>query len=87
MNILLDNFENSSIVNNLIYLELNNLKSFDESLSLDLESKKRKLNDIKIQRKRNCLEFKPINNFLINRWNEKIDEFVDVGIELLKTKL
>lgn len=71
---------NSEYVKNLLLLE-----SRDMSMELDhLESKivtKRKLfAQAKSSRKKQAKDFKPINDFLGNRWTEKINELAELQI-------
>jgi hypothetical protein len=73
---------NSNILNNLLILESEFLKSKLTSLNSSISKKRKLLDNIIDERKRQRKNFKPINDFLNNRWNEKINELAELQLRL-----
>ncbi|KAG0681651.1 hypothetical protein C6P40_004147 [Pichia californica] len=71
-------------LNNLIALESSSLDLQKSNLQSQLSKKRKSLEQISNQRKKQIKDFKPINDFLYNRWNEKINELIQLQIQLEK---
>ena len=73
--------QNEWIVNNESWTQL------EKSLDDEINTKRKRMQYTTSERKRRCLDFKPVNDFLQNRWNEKVDELISVGVLLSEKEL
>ncbi|QPG72853.1 hypothetical protein FOA43_000155 [Brettanomyces nanus] len=78
---------NSNLVGNQWIMKLDQLERLNKQADSELNLKRRRIDELLEIRKRRCLEFKPINEFMRNRWNEKIDELIVVGVQLAERQL
>lgn len=67
-------------LNNLTLLHSIDLSNVNKSLDLQIAKKRKLLDDTKATRKKRLHDFKPINNFLNNRWNEKINQLIELSL-------
>lgn len=56
----------------------------NEQIKQELNSKKRKIDEINLDRKNMQLEAKPVIDYLEERWNQGIKNNVDIGVETIK---
>lgn len=71
---------NSQVIDNLLIIESHQLKHKLDELDNLLSKKRKILDDVSKKRKKQSIDFKPINDFLYNRWNEKINQLIDLQI-------
>lgn len=81
VNNLVKSFSKSNI-SNLLLLESIELQSNLESNKSLLDRKRKHLDDLIQKRKKQALDFTPINDFLDNRWNEKVNELIQLQLQL-----
>ncbi|KAG7835010.1 hypothetical protein KL919_002010 [Ogataea angusta] len=80
--LLLNGQENAQEINkNKWMTHLDNLKQHQEALERAIERKRRHKDEINEERKRQCTEFEPMNEYLGTRWTEKMEELIDIGVE------
>lgn len=74
--------QNEDQIRNLQLQHLNNLTVIEEEYTNDLHQKRQRIDDVNTTRKRRQVEdFKPVNDYLNDRWKEGIKSVVDLGIE------
>lgn len=71
---------NTQSLNNLLTLEHNDLQNNNKDLSTLLNKKRAAVDELKSNRQKQIKSFHPINNFLLNRWNEKVNQLLDIEI-------
>lgn len=71
---------------NLLQLEAADARATQELLQQSLSKKRKLLQQVAEQRKRQILDFKPVDDFLNNRWNEKLNELTQLQIEKLSSE-
>lgn len=72
---------NRMIVENGWLIKNDQLEQMNATVDKQISDRKRQIEQVFDSRKRKCLEFKPVEEFLSNRWDEKIDELIGIGIE------
>lgn len=68
---------------NLLQLEAADLKAGKGELERTLSKKRRLLEETAERRKRQTADYRPVDEFLSNRWNEKVNELLQLQIEKL----
>ncbi|GME77756.1 unnamed protein product [Ambrosiozyma monospora] len=63
------------------------LDALKNKLDDEIVSKKRKIDELKIERKTESQQFKQVNDFLTDKWVSKNKELVDIGVEYAKQEL
>lgn len=76
--------ENPLLVDKHRYLQRRELESIYEELEKRASARKGELTVLENDRKQQLVEFAPINNFLTNRWNEKLNEKIQQEIAKIK---
>ncbi|KAH3669061.1 hypothetical protein OGAPHI_001657 [Ogataea philodendri] len=80
--LVLNTQENAQETNkNKWMVHLDNLKQHQDALERTIERKKRQREQVNGERKRQCTQFEPLNDYLKTRWSEKLEELVDIGVE------
>lgn len=68
---------------NLLQLEASRLRAGRAELGQTLSRKRRQLEEITERRKRQTADYRPVDEFLRNRWKEKVNELALMQIEQL----
>lgn len=63
------------------------LKQLDAELDEQINKRQLDLEDVEEQRKRRCLEFEPVYEFMKGRWKDKVEELVELGVEAAQREL
>ncbi|OUT21288.1 hypothetical protein CAS74_003404 [Pichia kudriavzevii] len=84
VNLLFVITENPLLVDKHRYLQRRELESIYEELEKRASARKGELTVLENDRKQQLGEFAPINNFLTNRWNEKLNEKIQQEIAKIK---
>ncbi|KAG7700754.1 hypothetical protein KL929_001575 [Ogataea haglerorum] len=80
--LLLNSQESAQEINkNKWMTHLDNLKQHQEVLERAIDRKRRHKDEINEERKRQCTDFEPMNEYLGTRWTEKMEELIDIGVE------
>ncbi|ODV97355.1 hypothetical protein PACTADRAFT_49084 [Pachysolen tannophilus NRRL Y-2460] len=74
----ISNFNNDIIVKNKWLLYNNQLSCYNSILKKELNKKRKAIDDINEQRKKLQLNYKPLDEYLQNKWREEIKACVDV---------
>ncbi|ODV82956.1 hypothetical protein CANARDRAFT_204072 [[Candida] arabinofermentans NRRL YB-2248] len=83
-----DNQSNVNTINeNKKLIQLDNLKQFKNDLINVNNLQKRKIETIMNSRKKICLDNQPVFNYLQEKWNDKLNEVVDLGVTLAEREL
>ncbi|VEU23881.1 DEKNAAC104974 [Brettanomyces naardenensis] len=78
---------NMTSIENEWLVSLDELERLNDRADLEIGRKRKQIDDLFASRKKRCLEFSPINDFLRNRWNDKIDELINVGVQVAEREL
>lgn len=76
---LVQNADSVANTNHQYYQQLNGIH---QDLDKNVEKKRKQINDVNVLRKkRQTVDFQPVNDYLNNRWKDGIKSVVDLGIE------
>lgn len=76
---LVQNADDVAGVNQQYYEDLN---SMHQHMTENVDKKRKQVNEINsLRKKRQTVDFKPVNDYLANRWKDGIKSVVDLGIE------
>ncbi len=78
---------NLPIVQNEWIINNENWVQAEKLVEDEISTKRKRIEHASAERKKRCLDFKPVSDFLRNRWNEKIDELISVGVLLSQKQL
>lgn len=73
---------NNFLLENLLLLESQEKVNELNELKEILNKKRKSLDELSDNRRKQIKSFKPVNDFLYNRWNEKINELIQLELEL-----
>lgn len=83
LSMLLGNVKNLSDLNER---HLNYLDNMEAGLSQSLDKKRKQLDDTNLQRKKQQTDFKPVNDYLQEKWKQEVKSMVDINIEATSSK-
>lgn len=83
LSMLLGNVKNLSDLNEQ---HLNYLDNMEAGLSHSLDKKRKQIDDTNFQRKKQQTDFKPVNDYLQEKWKQEVKSMVDINIETTSSK-